>query len=104
MSTDPPEPDGTARSGGVVLRGHLQVPPEDVAAVRAALPEHTERSRAEPGCLRFEVTPDPTDPCRFEVFECFVDRAALDAHQARLRASVWGRVSRNAIRRYTVRD
>ena len=41
------------------LSGHIDVPHERRAAVAEALPEHVRLTRAEPGCLRFEVTPDP---------------------------------------------
>ena len=45
---------------GVTLDGFLRCASEDEAArVRAALPKHVQLTRAEPGCLRFEV--EPTD-------------------------------------------
>jgi autoinducer 2-degrading protein len=91
-------------AGQVVLSGHLQVPADDLERVRAALPEHRDLSRAEPGCLEFRVEPHPDDPCRFDVFERFVDRAAFQTHQERVRASAWGRASATATRHYTVRD
>jgi quinol monooxygenase YgiN len=56
--------------------------------VRTHLPEHIRLSRAEPGCLSFNV--DPTDdPMVWQLDETFVDRAAFEAHQARTRASAW---------------
>ena len=39
-------------------------------------------SRAEPGCLQYDVHGDPDDPNRFFIFERYVDDAALDAHAA----------------------
>lgn len=56
--------------------------------VRAHLPEHIRLSRAESGCLSFNV--DPTDdPQVWRLDETFTDRAAFEAHQIRTRASAW---------------
>jgi quinol monooxygenase YgiN len=62
--------------------------PADAALVTALLPTHIRLSRAEPGCLTFNV--DPTsDPLVWHLDETFTDRAAFKAHQARTRASDW---------------
>jgi quinol monooxygenase YgiN len=87
----------------VVLTGHIQVPPERIADIRAALPEHIRLTRAEPGCLSFSVTEHPTIPGRFDVAEKFTDAAAFDAHQARAGASDWARISAGIPRDYTIR-
>lgn len=71
----------------VSLTGTLTCGPEDAQIVREALPEHIRLSRAEPGCLRFDVT--ETAPGVFSVSEEFVDRSAFEAHQTRTRASAW---------------
>lgn len=56
--------------------------------VLARLPDHIRLSRAEPGCLSFNV--DRTDDSLvWRLDETFTDRAALEAHQARTRASTW---------------
>lgn len=61
---------------------------EQADRVRAHLPDHIRLSRAEPGCLTFNV--EPTDnPLVWRLDESFVDQAALAAHQARTRASAW---------------
>lgn len=61
---------------------------QDIATLRAHLAEHTRLSRAEPGCLSFEVR-QTEDPLIWTVEEAFVDQTALEAHQARTRASAW---------------
>jgi quinol monooxygenase YgiN len=67
---------------------------EEADIVRAYLPDHIRLSRAEAGCLSFNV--DPThDPLVWRLDETFVDRAAFDAHQARTRASVWFKATAN---------
>lgn len=86
------------------LTGHIDVPAPDRAAVAAALPDHIRRTRSEPGCLAFEVTPDADVPGRWQVRERFENRAAFEAHQARVAASAWGRVARTAERHYTVEE
>ena len=69
--------------------------------VRRHLPRHVELTRAEPGCLRFDVE-SSSDPLVWTVFEEFVDRAAFDAHQARVRSSEWGRETAGIERHYVI--
>lgn len=88
----------------VFLDGYMEVPPARVAAVTRALPDHIALTRAEPGCLAFDVSVDPADPSRFVVSEIFADRAAFDAHQARAQASPWAQVTAGLPRHYTIRE
>ncbi|MDO5613484.1 MAG: GNAT family N-acetyltransferase [Paracoccus sp. (in: a-proteobacteria)] len=61
------------------------------------LPDHITASRAEPGCLRFDLAQDD-DPMIWHLNELFADEAAFAAHQSRTQASPWGQDS-TAIRR-----
>lgn len=85
----------------VTLTGTLTAGAE-APAVRAALPEHIRLSRAEPGCLQFDVTEEPGGV--FRITERFADRAAFDAHQARTRASDWWRITAHLPRNYTLTE
>lgn len=55
--------------------------PASVDTVRGLLAEQGRLSRAEPGCLRFEVYHSQTDPRVFVLNERWSDQAALDAHR-----------------------
>ncbi len=88
----------------VVLSGHFDVPASRMAEVSAALEEHIRLTRAEPGCKRFEIAPDPSFPGRFSVSEEFIDRAAFEAHQERISESQWCLVSRDLRRYYHLED
>jgi quinol monooxygenase YgiN len=71
--------------------------------VRAFLPEHVRLSRAEPGCLSFNV--DPTeDPLVWRLDESFVDSAAFQAHQTRTRASAWFKATAELTRDFVVSE
>lgn len=61
------------------------------------LPDHIAASRAEPGCLRFDIA-QGEDPLIWELNELFTGDEAFAAHQARTKLSRWGRDSA-AIRR-----
>lgn len=61
---------------------------QEAALVAAHLPEHIRLSRAEPGCLSFEVV-QTENPLIWSVEETFTDQTAFDAHQARTKASPW---------------
>ncbi len=90
--------------GIVNLDGRLVCETEEQAStVRNHLPEHARLSRAEPGCLRFEVNATK-DPLIWEVSESFASREAFDAHQARVAASVWGAATAGIRREYTVAE
>lgn len=65
--------------------------------VTAHLPDHIRLSRAETGCLHFDITPTD-DPLVWQVDESFTDQAAFDLHQQRTRASEWWTAT-TAIRR-----
>jgi len=56
--------------------------------VRTYLPEHIRLSRAEPGCVKFEVTTGE-NPLVWHLDEAFVDAAAFAAHQTRTKATIW---------------
>ncbi len=86
----------------VTLTGHINVPFDRLDAVTAALQEHIRLTRAEPGCLSFDVTPHANIAGRFEVKEMFVDQEAFDHHQARAQASPWAETTRGIERHYTV--
>lgn len=69
--------------------------------MRTHLPEHIRLSRAEPGCLKFEVTQDD-DPLIWRVSECFASAADFEAHQARVKASEWGLATQGIARDYRI--
>ncbi len=86
------------------LRGQLVcLAAEEAAAVQTHRPAHEALTRAEPGCLGFEIA-DTEDPLVFEVMETFRDRAAFDAHQARTRDSDWFAATRGILRRFQIEE
>ena len=84
------------------LTGVLICSTEETETVRAALPEHLRLTRAEPGCLAFDVT--GTAPGIFSVAERFSDRAAFAAHQARTRTSGWWRITGHMARDFSLSE
>jgi quinol monooxygenase YgiN len=74
---------------------------EEAEVVAAHLPRHLDLTRAEDGCLSFEVT-RTGDPLIWRVEERFRDVAAFRAHQAHVAASEWGRMTAGIERRYSV--
>ena len=55
----------------VMLRGYMEVPGSDLAAVTRELPTHIRLTREEEGCVVFDVVKDPGIPNRFNVYEEF---------------------------------
>lgn len=75
---------------------------EQAAIVREFLPDHIRLTKAEAGCLSFDVT--HAGAMTWDVDERFVDRAAFEAHQARTRASDWGKATAGIAREYEIRE
>lgn len=97
--TTTPVPRGPA----VSLSGELRCRDDDqTARVRAHLPEHVALTRAEPGCLSFDVEP-AAEVGVWHVDERFIDEAAFDAHQRRVAASAWGAATAGIERQYAIR-
>ena len=72
------------------------------AIVAQHLPLHIELTRAEQGCLSFEV--DLTQSLLvWQVDEHFKDAESFQAHQQRVAASEWGRTTAGIERRYKIR-
>nr|WP_290808537.1 antibiotic biosynthesis monooxygenase [Herbiconiux sp.] len=74
----------------------------EAAIVAAHLPEHIELTRAERGCLSFEVAATD-DPFVWTVEERFASDDAFATHQARVTGSEWGRSTAGIERQYEIR-
>lgn len=73
----------------ITVTGQLIAADEDEAGlVRQYLPDHIRLSRAEPGCLTFNVD-QTADPLVWALDESFADMTAFQAHQTRTKASIW---------------
>ena len=89
----------------LTVKGRLICATEaDADALAPAVDEHVRLTRAEPGCLSFDIRRDPDDRCAFRVDEAFHDRAAFEAHQARMAATDWPDLSRDAARDLTIAE
>lgn len=88
----------------ITLSGHIEVPKKDLNAVLAELPNHIALTHQEAGCNAFTVVRDSNNPQHFDVYEEFTDKAAFEKHQARVKASHWGEITKNVERFYTVAE
>ncbi|ALO67075.1 antibiotic biosynthesis monooxygenase [Arthrobacter alpinus] len=88
--------NNTVLTGQLICEGE-----EQLAAVVVHLPRHLELTRAEPGCLSFEVTQTP-DPMVWDVSERFEDARSFALHQVRASASEWGHATAGIKRNYFV--
>jgi quinol monooxygenase YgiN len=59
---------------------HLTARPETVDALKAVLLRVAQHSRAEQGCISYQVLQDPAAPCNLTVLEDWVSEAAMDFH------------------------
>lgn len=73
----------------------------EAAVVVEYLPVHLGLTRAENGCISFNVT-STDDPLVWQVDEHFRDTASFHAHQQRVSSSEWGRATSGIERRYSI--
>lgn len=76
---------------------------EQAAIVATQLPRHIELTRAEAGCIRFDVTPTD-DPLVWDVAELFATEDAFRAHQERVAASAWRAATAGIERKYSIQQ
>ena len=88
----------TGQPGNVRLTGTITIPVAQHGQVLPLLNDHIMQTRAEAGCLHFDVTQDAETPELFHVSELFTDEAAFSAHQENGAARPWGPASKDLIR------
>ena len=93
-----------AKNRKIHLNGYIEVPVERLGAVRAALPEHIRLTRAETGCIRFDITSSPGHSGRFDVSEVFIDQASFDFHQSRTATSNWAKITDGIPRHFKIEE
>ncbi|MGO4450405.1 putative quinol monooxygenase [Phyllobacterium sp. TAF24] len=88
---------GPVRLSGFLCCGSIK----DIELVKQYLPDHLRLTRAEPGCISFNVS-QTDDALVWRVEELFVDRVAFDFHQQRTRASKWFSATSTIPRDYNI--
>lgn len=86
----------------IIIKGFIIVPTVDLLAVKKALISHKELTRNEPGCLMFNITQSEINLNRFDVYEEFINKAAFEQHQTRIKNSTWGKVAANVQMHYEI--
>ncbi len=87
----------------VFLSGYLVCSDHDqVEVVAQHLPLHVELTRAEDGCISFQVNLTQ-NPLVWQVDEQFLDSASFRSHQQRIAVSEWGRATAGIERRYEIK-
>lgn len=74
---------------------------EEARIVSLRLPDHIKLTRAEAGCISFDVKPTG-DPRVWAVEERFADQEVFELHQQRVAGSDWGRATVGITRRYSI--
>lgn len=66
----------------VYVVAHLTAIPDKVEAVEAVLREMIEPTRQEPGCIKYQLLQNNSQPTDFTFVEEWTDNEALNAHAA----------------------
>jgi len=86
----------------ITLKGFITATEDGMDGVLNELPNHIELTRKEIGCLVFDVTQDESDKSRFNVYEEFKNKESFEQHQNRVRTSIWGNITKNVERNYSI--
>eukprot|EP00406_Dinophysis_acuminata_P056976 CAMPEP_0179301070 /NCGR_PEP_ID=MMETSP0797-20121207/47365_1 /TAXON_ID=47934 /ORGANISM="Dinophysis acuminata, Strain DAEP01" /LENGTH=129 /DNA_ID=CAMNT_0021010569 /DNA_START=21 /DNA_END=410 /DNA_ORIENTATION=+ len=87
LSASPASAPGGKTPVCVVVQ--LQIKPDRIDDFLAAMKVDADGSRAEPGCLRFDLLRHPGDAGRFVVYEVYEDAAAKEAHKHTPHFKAW---------------
>lgn len=88
----------------VILQGYILVSESELRVVKQELVTHSELTKQEPGCIKFDVTQDKSNPNKFHVYEEFTNQDAFTHHQDRVKNSYWGIVTKNVSRHYQINN
>ena len=67
----------------------VEVKPERLDEFLEVMRQDACGSRTEPGCLRFDVMQDQTNPCKFVFYEVYKDAEAAAAHREYAHFKLW---------------
>jgi len=76
-------------SKNLIVSGTITCTQQELATFSEVVSEHINLTRAEPGCIEFDIKQDAPGSCTFLIAERFTNRAAFESHTARTRASDW---------------
>jgi quinol monooxygenase YgiN len=78
-----------------IVLGTIKVKPEHLDEFVDNVRRHAANSLREPGCLRYDVLQDLTDPTSISLYEVFRSEADLDFHHAQDYYKDWMTMSRD---------
>lgn len=77
----------------IYVIANLTVAPNKLEALREAAPSVIEPTRAEPGCISYDLFISSTDPSQVKMVEAWKSREALDEHFASPHMAKWRETS-----------
>ncbi len=78
-----------------VVLNIITVKPEHLEEFTSAVRRHAAASNAEPGCVRYDVLQDTSDPNIISLYEVFVDEAAFRQHREYDHYKAWMECSKD---------
>jgi quinol monooxygenase YgiN len=67
-------------AGELTVIAHLVAKPDTIEETKAFLLSLIEKTRAEPGCIDYDLHQDDQNPAEFTFYENWVNRAEWDKH------------------------
>lgn len=73
----------------LVIQITHHIKPEHVERYIEATLKNAHETRKEPGNIRFDLLRDASNPCTFQLYEVYVDRAAQQSHLTSAHFLAW---------------
>jgi len=88
----------------LTILANIHAHPERVEQVKAALEKLLPLTRAEAGCLQYDLLRDNRDPAHFMVFERWATPALLQAHTSSAHLAAFRCATEGAVTAFTLNE
>ncbi len=86
----------------LTLVANIHANPDNADAVLTALKALVAPTRAEAGCIGYDLHTDNNDPAHFVFYECWTDKAAMDQHMATPHIAAFRAATQGMIAKFTL--
>lgn len=88
----------------LTIVAHIHAKPDHIAQVQAELEKLIPTTRAEPGCLQYDLHRDNADPAHFMFYENWTSRALWQAHMNAPHLAAYMRATEGAVAEFTLHE
>ncbi|MBL4832320.1 MAG: antibiotic biosynthesis monooxygenase [Aliivibrio sp.] len=88
----------------LTIVANIVAKPDNVELVKSELLKLIDLTRAEPGCLQYDLHQDNNNPAHFVFYENWVSHELLQAHLASKHIANYSAATKNAVETFTLNE